>query len=381
MDFSLSEEHQMFQTLVRDFATREIEPNAARIDEEEEFPAENVRKMAEMGLFGLTIDEKYGGSGGSAIQLAIATEEIARACAATSTVYLASLSLGCHPIYNHSTEEQKMRFMPPLARGQKLAAFALTETAAGSDAAAVQTMAQRRDNGYVLNGNKIFISNGAEADNIVVFATVDRSLGHRGIAAFVVEKEAPGFSVAKKERKMGIRGSSTAELVFDNCFVPADQVLEEEGKGFRIAMDAIDASRVSVAGQAVGIARACLEASLRYAKERKQFGQAIVEFQALQWMLADMATGIDAARLLTFRAAYLKDQKLPYLKEVAMAKVFASEVAMQSAIKAVQIHGGYGYIKDYPVERYMRDAKITEIYEGTSEMQRMTIIRQLLREG
>jgi butyryl-CoA dehydrogenase len=274
-----------------------------------------------------------------------------------------------------------MRFMPPLARGQKLAAFALTETAAGSDAAAVQTMAQRRDNGYVLNGNKIFISNGAEADNIVVFATVDRSLGHRGIAAFVVEKEAPGFSVAKKERKMGIRGSSTAELVFDNCFVPADQVLEEEGKGFRIAMDAIDASRVSVAGQAVGIARACLEASLRYAKERKQFGQAIVEFQALQWMLADMATGIDAARLLTFRAAYLKDQKLPYLKEVAMAKVFASEVAMQSAIKAVQIHGGYGYIKDYPVERYMRDAKITEIYEGTSEMQRMTIIRQLLREG
>ncbi|MDP6783703.1 MAG: acyl-CoA dehydrogenase family protein [Dehalococcoidia bacterium] len=381
MDFSLSEEHQMFQTMVRDFATKEIEPHAARIDEEEEFPIDNVRKMGEMGLFGLTIDEKYGGSGGDAIQLAIATEEIARACAATSTIYLASLSLGAHPIYNHGNEEQKMRFMPPLAGGQKLAAFALTENLAGSDAAALQTVAERTDNGYLLSGNKIFITNGAEADTIVVFATADRSLAHKGVTGFIVEKEAPGFSVAKKERKLGIRGSSTAELVFDNCFVPANQVLEEEGKGFRAAMEAIDASRVSVASQAVGIARACMEASLRYAKERKQFGQPIVEFQALQWMLADMATGIDAARLLTLRAAYLKEHRKPYLKEVAMAKVFASEVAMQSAIKAVQIHGGYGYIKEYPVERFMRDAKITEIYEGTSEMQRMTIIRQLLRES
>lgn len=381
MDFSLTEEQLIFQKVVRDFATRELEPRAAEIDEKEEFPAENIRKMAKLGLFGITIAEEYGGSGGDYIQLAIATEEIARACASTSAIYLASLSLSTYPIYNFGTEEQKRRFVPPLAKGERLACFALTEEMAGSDPASLQTSYKRQGSGYVLNGRKIFITNGAEAETIVTFATIDRSLGYRGIAAFIVEKNTPGFFVGKKEKKLGIRGSSTAELIFDNCFVPLEQRLGEEGKGFRIALESIDASRISVAAQAVGIARAAFESSLKYAKERHQFGRPIAEFQAIQWMLADMATYIEAARLLTYRAAYLKDKGLPFIKEAAMAKLFASEAAMNITVKAVQIHGGYGYIKDFPVERYMRDAKITEIYEGTSEMQRLTIARSLIREG
>jgi alkylation response protein AidB-like acyl-CoA dehydrogenase len=381
MDFSLSEEQRMFQTMVRDFATQQLEPLAAHIDETEEFPAESVKKMAELGLFGVGIDEEYGGSGGDSITLAIATEEIAHACAATSAVYLASLSLACYPIYKFGTEEQKQRWVRPLAQGAKLAAFGLTESGAGSDPAALETTAQRQGDGYVLNGTKIFITNGAEADIITVFATTDRSLRHRGILGLVVEKGTPGFSVGKKENKLGIRGSSTCELIFDSCRVPVANRLGDEGQGFQVAMAAIDSSRVSVAAQAVGIARAALDASLRYARDRQQFGKPITEYQAIQWMLADMATQVDAARLLTLRAAYLKDQGLSFIKEASMAKLFAAETAMQSAIKAVQIHGGYGYIKDYPVERYMRDAKITEIYEGTSEMQRMTIFRFLAREA
>jgi alkylation response protein AidB-like acyl-CoA dehydrogenase len=381
MDFSLTEEQQMFQRMVRDFATREIEPQAARLDEEEGFPAETIRKMAELGLFGITVDEKYGGSGGDSIHLAIAGEEIARACAATSTIWLASLSLATYPIYKFGNEVQKQQFVTPLAQGEKLAAFALTESAAGSDPAALETGAVRQDDSYVLNGSKIFITNGAEADIVVVFATTNKSLKHRGILSLIVEKGTPGFSVGKKERKLGIRASSTAELVFDNCRVPVANRLGEEGQGFKIAIEAIDSSRISVAAQAVGIARAALETSLNYAKERQQFGQPIASFQAIQWMLADMATQIDAARLLTYRAAYLKDQGSPFIKEAAMAKLFASEVAMWVTTKAIQVHGGYGYTKDYPVERYFRDAKITEIYEGTSEMQRMTIARSLLREG
>ena len=381
MDFSLTEEQVMFQKMIRDFAGRELEPVAARIDESEEFPAENIRKMAGLGLFGITIDEKYGGSGGDMVQLAIATEEIARACAATSAICMASLSLATYPIYAFGTEEQKQRFIPPLAQGGQLACFALTESAAGSDATAVETTATRRDKNYVLNGSKLFITNGAEADVAVVFATLDRTQGHRAITAFIVEKGTRGFLVGKKEKKLGIRASSTTQLTFDDCVVPAFNRLGEEGKGFRIAMNAIDSSRISVAAQAVGIARAAFEASLKYARERKQFGKPIVEHQAIGWMLADMATQIDAARLLSLRAAWLKDRGLPFVKEAAMAKLFASEAAMQISIKAIQVFGGYGYSKDYPVERYMRDAKITEIYEGTSEMQRMTILAQLLRES
>jgi len=364
--------------MVRDFATNELEPVAAQIDEEERFPSENLKKMAELGLFGVTIPEEYGGSGGDSIHLAIAAEEVSRACGSTSTIYLASLSLACYPIYQFGTEEQRRRFVVPLARGEKLACFALTESGAGSDAAAVQTAAIPRGNGYVVDGTKTFITNGAEADIAVVFATVDKSLRHRGMVALVVEKGAPGFSVGKKERKLGIRGSSTAELVFEGCHVPVENRLGNEGDGFKVAMGAIDSSRITVAAQAVGIARAGLEASLSYTKERQQFGQTIASFQGVQWMLADMATAIDAARLLTYRAAYLKNQGLPFIKEAAMAKLFAAEAAMNTTTKAIQLHGGYGYIKDYPVERYFRDAKITEIYEGTSEMQRLTIARQLL---
>lgn len=378
MDFALTEDQQIFQRMVRDFATNELEPVAAQIDEEERFPSENLNKMAELGLFGVTIPEEYGGSGGDSIHLAIAAEEVSRACGSTSTIYLASLSLACYPIYQFGTEEQRRRFVAPLARGEKLACFALTESSAGSDAAAVQTAAIPRGNGYVVDGTKTFITNGAEADIAVVFATVDKSLRHRGMVALVVEKGAPGFSVGKKERKLGIRGSSTAELVFEGCQVPVENRLGNEGDGFKVAMGAIDSSRITVAAQAVGIARAGLEASLSYTKERQQFGQTIASFQGVQWMLADMATAIDAARLLTYRAAYLKNQGLPFIKEAAMAKLFAAEAAMNTTTKAIQLHGGYGYIKDYPVERYFRDAKITEIYEGTSEMQRLTIARQLL---
>ena len=378
MDFALTEDQQIFQRMVRDFATNEIERVAAQVDEEEKFPAENVRKMAELGLMGVSIAEEYGGSGGDSMHLVIATEEIARACASTSTIFLASLSLACYPIYLFGTEEQKRRFVVPVAKGQKLACFALTEPGAGSDAAAIQTTATLRGDHYVLDGTKIFITNGAEADIAVVFATADKSLRHKGIVALMVEKGTPGFSVGKKERKLGVRGSSTAELVFQSCQVPVGNRLGEEGGGFRVAMGAIDASRINVAAQAVGIARAGLEASLAYAQDRQQFGRAISGFQAVQWMLADMATQVDAARLLAYRAAFLKNQGLPYLKEAAMAKLFAAETAMSVTTKAVQIHGGYGYIKDYPVERYFRDAKITEIYEGTSEMQRMTIAKQLI---
>ncbi len=378
MDFSLTEDQQMFQRMVREFAQKELEPIAAQLDEEARFPTESYKKMAELGLFGVTIPEKYGGSGGDSVHLAIAVEEIARACGSTSTIYLASLSLACYPIYKFGTEEQKQRFVVPVAKGKKLACFALTESGAGSDVVALQTAARRQGNGYSLDGTKVFITNGAEADIAVAFATVDRSLRHRGITAFVVEKGTPGFSVGKKEHKLGVRASSTTELVFESCQVPMENRLGNEGEGFKIAMAAIDSSRISVAAQAVGIARAAFDTSLKYAQERQQFGQPIAKFQAIQWMLVDMATYIDAAQLLTYRAAYLKNQGLPFVKEAAMAKLFAAEAAMSITTKAIQIHGGYGYTKDYPVERYFRDAKITEIYEGSSEMQRMTIGKGIL---
>ena len=378
MDFALTEEQQMFQAMVRDFATKELQPLAAQVDEEEKFPAEIVRKMAELGLMGVAIPEEYGGSGGDAIHVVIATEEVARGCGGTSAIYLASLSLACYPILKFGNEEQRRRFVVPLAKGEKLACFALTEPSAGSDAFALQTTAAKSGNHYVVDGTKIFITNGAEADIAVVFATTDKSLRHRGIVALVIEKGTLGFSVGKKEKKLGIRASSTTELVFEGCKVPADNRLGKDGEGFKVAMGAIDSSRISVAAQAVGIARAALEAALSYTQSRQQFGQAISSFQAVQWMLADMATEIDAARLLTYRAAYLKNQGLPYVKESAMAKLFAGEMAMKVTNKALQLHGGYGYIKDYPVERFLRDAKITEIYEGTSEMQRQTIARQLV---
>jgi len=381
MDFTLTEEQEMFRRMVHDFATKEIEPVAAEYDETEEFPWRIFSRMAELGLTGVSIDEEYGGSGGGHLHLIIAVEELAHACAATSVILGADISLCCHSIYKFGTEEQKRRFVVPLAKGEKIGCFALTEASAGSDAASLQTTATRHGDGYILNGTKIFITNGNEADIAVVFATVDKSLRAKGIVGFVVEKGTPGFSVGKKEKKLGIRASSTTELIFEDCFVPMENRLGEEGQGFRLALSIIDSSRAVIAAQAVGIAQAAVDASLRYAKQRHQFGQPIADFQAIQWMLVDMATATDAARLLTYRAACLEDAGLPFLKEAAMAKLFASEVAMATTTKAIQIHGGYGYIKDYPVERYFRDAKITEIYEGTSEVQRLTIARSLLREG
>ena len=381
MDFSLTEDQKMLRTMVRDFAEKELEPIAAQIDEEARFPAESIVKAAEIGLTGAGFPEEYGGSGGGAIEQAIVFEEVARVCAATSVILIVTNELAGYPIYTFGSEEQKQRFLVPLMKGEKLGAFGLTEAGAGSDVAALGTTATRQNDGYTLNGNKLLITNGAEADIMVVFATVDKSAGYRGITGFIVEKGTPGFSVGKLEHKLGIRASSTAELVFENCFVPEANRLGDEGRGFRIALGTIDGSRIGIAAQAVGIAQGAFDKALAYAKERQQFGQPIADFQAIQWMLADMATQIDAARLLTHRAANLKDTGLPFVKESSMAKVFAAEAAMFVTSKAIQIYGGYGYIKDYPLERYFRDAKITELYEGTSEMQRMTIARQLIREN
>jgi butyryl-CoA dehydrogenase len=381
MDFTFTEEQKMLRTMVRELALNEIEPQAAKVDEEAMFPEANVRKLAELGMMGIPFPEKYGGAGSGPVEFAIVVEELARVCASTSTIYFVTAGLAGKPIYNFSSEEQRHRFTTPIARGEKLSCFALTEAGAGSDATAIQTTAMRKNGGYVLNGSKIFITNGGEADIAVVFATVDKELKHRGIIALIVEKGTPGFSSGNLEHKLGIRGSSTAELVFEDCFVPEENRLGAEGDGFKIAMSAIDSSRISVAAQALGIAQGAFDKAIAYAQERKQFGKPISNNQAIQWMLADMATRIDALRLMVYRAAYLECAGLPFIKESCMAKLLASEVAMFVCDRAIQIHGGYGYVKEYPVERYFRDARICGIYEGTDEMQRMTIARSLLTEA
>ncbi|MBM4432686.1 MAG: acyl-CoA dehydrogenase [Chloroflexi bacterium] len=381
MDFSLSEEQKMLKTTLRDFATKELEPVAAKVDETSAYPAEQVKKIAELGLMGLTIPEEYGGSGKGYIDFCIAVEELSRASAGIAAHFRVSLSLAVPPILRFGTHEQKLKYLVPQANGEKLICFALTEAGAGSDPASLETTAVKKGNGYVLNGNKLFISIGGEAETIVVFTTVDKALRHKGITAFIVEKGTPGFSVGKLEKKLGFHGLSAAELVFQDCFVPEENRLGKEGEGFKIALTSIDESRITVAAEAIGISQAALDASVNYAMERKQFGQRIANFQAIQWMLADMATHIEAARQLTYYAAYLQDKNIPNVKESAMAKLFASEVSSFVTNKAIQIHGGYGYVKDYPLERYLRDAKLTEIYEGTSEMMRMTIARALVGKG
>ena len=378
MDFELTEEQKMFRSMVRDFAIKELEPVAAQIDEKGKYPAEQVRKIADLGLMGLTIPEEYGGSGKGRVDFCIAVEELARASASAASYFRISLSLAIPPIAMYATHEQKQRFLVPHARGEKLACFALTEAGAGSDPASLETTAVKQGDGYVINGTKLFISIGAEAEIITVFATIDKSLRHRGITAFIVEKSNPGFSVGKLENKLGFHGLSAAELLFKDCFVPKESLIGEEGQGLKVALDALDESRITVGAEAVGISQAALDASINYAKERHQYGQRIANFQAIQWMLADMATQIEAARLLTYYAADRMDKGLPYAKEAAMAKLFASEASSFVTNKAIQIHGGYGYTKDYPLERYLRDAKLTEIYEGTSEMMRMTIARALV---
>jgi butyryl-CoA dehydrogenase len=381
VDFSLTESQKMLKVMVREFADKELEPIAAEIDEQARFPGEQFARMGQIGLTGLAFPEKYGGGDGGKIEEIIVDEELSRVSAAVATILFASSGLAGWPIFTYSNEEQRQRFIVPLASGSKLASFALTEPGAGSDAAGVQTTALRVPGGYLLDGTKVFISNGAEAAFVLVFATLDKKLKHKGITGFIVEKGTPGFTVAKVEHKLGIRASSTAELVFSDCFVPEKNRLDGEGEGFKIAINAIDSSRVSVAAQGIGIARGAFDRALAYATERRQFGQPIAEFQAIQWMLADMATQMDAARLLTYRAAYLQEHGQSFIKEASMAKLFAAEAAMFVTTKALQIHGGYGYIKGFPLERYFRDARILEIYEGTSEMQRRTIARQILREG
>ena len=375
----LNEEERLLKTTVRDFADRELAPRAADYDESGEFPWDNIKGMAELGLLGLTIDEEYGGSGGTTRQLAIAVEEIARGCAATSVIYIAHLFLCAKFIEMFGTEGQKRRFVTPLARGEEMGAFALTEAGSGSDAGALRTTATKSDGHYLLNGSKLFITNAAEAQTFVVMATHDRSLRTHGIDAIVVERGTRGLSVNPQHGKMGMRASSTAEVVFEDCPVPEENRLGAEGEGFGEAMQMLNASRITIAAQCVGIAQAAYEASVSYAKQREAFGQHLADFQGIQWMIADMATNIEAARLLVHQAASLRDEGLPFVTEASMAKLFASRVAVESADKAVQIHGGTGYFAPTPVERYYRDAKVTEIYEGTSEVQRLIIARNILQ--
>ncbi|SJZ63506.1 acyl-CoA dehydrogenase [Garciella nitratireducens] len=379
MDFKLSKEQEMARTLFREFAENEVEPLAQEVDEEEKFPMETVKKMQKLGFMGIPIPKQYGGQGCDSLTYVLAVEELSKKCATTGVVVSAHTSLCCEPIRKNGTEEQKEKYLKPLANGEKLGAFALTEPGAGTDAAGVQTKAVLQGDHYVLNGTKIFITNGGVADIYIIFAMTDKSQGTKGISAFIVEKDFPGFSIGTIEKKMGIRGSSTAELIFEDCIVPKENLLGKEGKGFNIAMQTLDGGRIGIAAQALGIAQGALEKTIDYVKERKQFGRPIGKFQNTQFHLADMATKIEAARHLVYKAAIAKDTQKRFSVEAAMAKLYAAEVAMEVTTKAVQFHGGYGYIRDYDVERMMRDAKITEIYEGTSEVQRMVISGNLLK--
>ncbi|MDU4890521.1 MAG: acyl-CoA dehydrogenase [Clostridium sp.] len=379
MNFSLTREQELVKQMVREFALNEVKPIAAEIDVTEEFPMENVKKMGKYGVMGIPFSTEYGGAGGDTLSYIIAVEELSKVCGTTGVILSAHTSLGASPIAQFGTPEQKAKYLPDLASGRKIGAFGLTEPNAGTDAAGQQTTAVLDGDHYVLNGSKIFITNGGVADVFIVFAMTDKSKGTRGISAFIVEKNFPGFSIGKVEDKLGIRGSSTTELVFTDCIVPKENLLGKEGKGFGIAMKTLDGGRIGIAAQALGLAEGALEEAVAYMKERKQFGRQISAFQGLQWMVADMDTKIEAARYLVYKAAYNKDKGLPYTVEAARAKLFASEVAMEVTTKAVQLFGGYGYTKDYPVERMMRDAKITEIYEGTSQVQRMVISGSVLK--
>jgi butyryl-CoA dehydrogenase len=378
MDFELTEAQRMFLQTAREVADKEIAPIAEKVDELGQFPAETIGKLGELGFMGVAVPEAYGGAGADTVSYVVALEEVSRACASHGVIMSVNNSLYCDPILTYGTEEQKQRFLNPVASGKAIGCFCLSEPNAGSDAANQETTARREGESYILNGSKNFITNGNEAEYAIVFASINRELKHKGICAFIVERGTPGFRVARVEKKVGIRGSSCAQLTFENCRIPADNLLGKEGEGFKIALHTLDGGRIGIAAQALGIARASLEASLDYAKQRVQFGKPIAANQAIQFMLADMATELDAARLLTLNAALLKDQGVRHTKESSMAKLFASEVAMRSSIKGVQIFGGYGYMMDYPVQRFMRDAKITEIYEGTSEVQRMVIAHALL---
>jgi alkylation response protein AidB-like acyl-CoA dehydrogenase len=381
MNFVLTEEQNLIRDMVRSFAETEVAPSAAERDEEERFDrALMFDRLAELGLTGIVFPEEYGGAGADYISYAIAVEELSRVCGSTGVTLSAHLSLCANPIYMFGTEEQKQKFLVPLAKGEKIGAFGLTEPSAGSDAGGTKTTATRDGDDWILNGSKIFITNAGEAETYVVLARSDKSAEkHRGISAFIVEKGTPGFSFGKKEKKMGIRSSPTMELVFENCRIPGANLLGQEGQGFKVAMKTLDGGRIGIAAQALGIAQGALDAALAYTKEREQFNKPIAAFQGVSFQLADMATQVEAARLLIYNAAYRASAGLSYSQESAMAKLFASETAMRVTTQAVQLHGGYGYTREFPVERMMRDAKITEIYEGTSEVQRVVIGAALTR--
>ncbi len=378
MNFQLDKEHLMAQKLFRDFAQNEVEPIAQEIDEEHRFPDETVAKMQQYGLLGIPFAKELGGQGCDTLTYVLAIEEISKVCATTGVILSAHTSLGSEPINKNGTPEQKEKFLRPLISGKRLGAFGLTEPEAGTDAAGQQTTAKLVGDEYIINGSKIFITNAGKADSYIIFAMTDKSQGTRGISAFIIEKGTPGFEFGHVEKKMGIHGSSTRELIFQDCHIPKDNLLGREGRGFGIAMSTLDGGRIGIAAQALGIAAGALEKTIAYVQERKQFGRSISKFQNTQFTLADMATEVEAARMLVYKAAMAKDTQKRFSTEAAMAKLKASEVASYVTNRAVQLHGGYGYIQDYDVERMMRDAKITEIYEGTSEVMRMVISGSLL---
>ena len=379
MDFMLTEQQQMMKKLFAEFAEKEVKPLAAEVDEEERFPRENVEKMKACKMMGIPFSREYGGAGADYLSYILAVEELSKKCGTTGVVLSAHTSLGTWPIEHFGTEEQKNKYLPDLCTGKKLAAFGLTEPNAGTDAAGQQTTAVKDGDGYILNGTKIFITNAGEADVYVIFAMTDKTKGTHGISAFIVEKGMPGFTVGQHEKKLGIRGSATSELIFNNVRLSKDHLLGQEGKGFKIAMMTLDGGRIGIAAQALGIAQGAIDETVPYVKARKQFGRSIAKFQNTQFQLADMQVKTDAARWLVYDAAMKKEKGLPYSVEAAKAKLFAAEVAMEVTTKAIQLMGGYGYTRDYPVERMFRDAKITEIYEGTSEVQRMVISGAMLK--
>ncbi|MFI5253699.1 MAG: acyl-CoA dehydrogenase [Bacteroidota bacterium] len=379
MNFEFSETQLMIQETAKQFAETELAPSAIERDEKEEFPHEQVKKLGELGFLGMMVPEQYGGANLDTTSYVLAMIEISKVDASLGVIMSVNNSLVCHGINKWGTEEQKQKFLIPLASGKKLGAFALSEPEAGSDASNQRTTAVKQDDFYIINGTKNFITNGSSADVIIVMATTDKTQGAHGVSAFIVEKDTPGLSVAKKEKKLGIRSSDTVSLAFEDCKIPAANRIGEEGFGFKFAMKTLDGGRIGIAAQALGIAKASVEAAKNYAKQRKAFGKYLADFQAIQFKIADCATQLEAAILLTLQAAALKDQGKPFGTEAAMAKLFSSRVAVGAALEAIQIHGGYGYMKEYNVERYLRDAKITEIYEGTSEVQRIVIAREILK--
>jgi butyryl-CoA dehydrogenase len=379
MDFSINNKEKLFLQMIREFAEKEVKPLAAEIDEQERFPIETVEKMGKIGIMGIPVPIQYGGQGGTNQMYSMAVEELSRVCATTGVIVSAHTSLCIAPIMENGTEEQKMKYVPKLASGEWIGAFGLTEPNAGTDAAMQQTVAVDAGDKWIINGSKIFITNAGYAHVYIVIAMTDKSQGTKGISAFIVEEGTPGFSIGKKEKKLGIHGSSTCELIFENCEIPKENLLGKVGKGFGIAMKTLDGGRIGIAAQALGIAQGAMDETIKYTKERKQFGKSIAKFQNTQFQLADMETKVQASRLLVRSASFKKDQGLSYTVDAAMAKLFAAETAMEVTTKAIQFHGGYGYTREYPIERMFRDAKITEIYEGTSEVQRMVISGNLLK--